>query len=68
LKIHQTVWQGKTQFEACQSLSVSDKISASEKEIIKEVCDEITLDVVDSIVTEAHEGERVPELQRQARY
>ena len=46
-----------------QSLSVSDKIS--EKEMIKEVCDEITLDVVDSIVTEAHEGERISGLQRQ---
>ena len=36
-----------------------------DKEIIKEMCDEITLDVVDSIVTEAQEAERGPELQRQ---
>merc|ERR1719192_1180865 len=33
--------------------------------MIKEMCDEITLDVVDSIVTEAHEGERLAGLQRQ---
>ena len=58
------------QFEV-QSLSLSEKMSvkdaALEKEMVKEVCDEITLDVVDSIVSEAHEGERVSGLQRQVR-
>jgi len=41
------------------------KDKATKEEKIKGMCDEITLDVVDSIVTEAHEGERLAGLQRQ---
>merc|ERR1719270_580001 len=41
----------------------NDKATKEEK--IKDMCDEITLDVVDSIVTDAHEGERLAGLQRQ---
>ena len=41
------------------------KDKAIKEEKIKEMCDEITLDVVDSIVTDAHEGERLAGLQRQ---
>ena len=46
-------------------LYIAGGLTPKNLDLIKEVCDEITLDVVDSIVTEAHEGGRISGLQRQ---